>query len=547
MLPARLQEGAWDRLPTGLRAGVWTGASAVSARLWERLDRGAQAALWERLGAGARQQLLWPEGPPRTAWHSFDRHPWLHPWLTPENLRSFRAFSDEWIERVLQAVGPELDRPGRRYAFVCNMANNLYSRGKAMRSRPVDIAYFPHPEDRYLMSHPEWEEYEGEAFEGIDSIDAARTAGMPLPQVPGVHRLPVLEQPPADADLPPALPLLERERWRAFFRYLPTIRAAADCDARLAMQSPYLAYLTGKPYVVTQMGGDIWYECSRDDLQGRLQRVAFRQAGAFLVSNPWSLAFARRYGLRNMVYVPYLVDQERYSPGEPACREAWKAASGGDFFVLMTSRQDYRFKGSDVAVRGFARFAASVPGARLVVTAWGADREKVMALFREQGIAGKVLLLPIVGKKRLVSYLRSADCVLDQISTGYFGSSGLEAMSCGRPVVMKLDRGQYGGLLHEGCAPVCQATNEEEVASHLRRLHADPQARAAVGQGLREWVLATHDNRKWARVYDAILAASALGRLPDFAGSPLERPCDTAELAYHASELAAAPEFPNYF
>jgi glycosyltransferase involved in cell wall biosynthesis len=259
------------------------------------------------------------------------------------------------------------------------------------------------------------------------------------------------------------------------------------------------------------------------------------------------VAFGRRYSLTNLVYVPFLVNDERYSPGPAVCREAWQAATGGRFFVLMTSRQDYLFKGSDIAIQGFARFAAQVPEARLVVTGWGSDREKAADLFRELGIAERVHVVPIAGKRRLVDYLRSADCVIDQLSIGYYGASALEAMACGRPVVMKLNREQYDALLPEGCAPVCNAATPEEVAVQLVRLAGEAGFAAAAGDRLRQWFLRTHDNRKWGRVMDAILMASGQGRLPDFRGSPLDGQWDNAEAAYLAAELAAAPPFPQYF
>lgn len=537
MLSPLLQAHVWDRLPHTARE-----------KAWDRLPRRLQKILWHDLAAARRQELLWPNGPPRQAWHSFDRRPWQHPWLTPDNIRAFRAFSDEWLSRLEKRVERTLDRPGRTYAFAGNIANNLYSRAKAMGTRPVAIAIHPHPHDRFLMSHPSWEEFDGELLAPeIDSVEKALAAGMPLPRVPCVVEQHSEPQPPAEDDLPAGMRLLDLKRYRAWLTYLPTIQALRDYDAILAVQAPYLAYLSGKPYVATQMGGDIWYEASRDDEYGRLQRESFSRAGAFMVSNPWSLSFARRYGMSNMVYLPYLIDENRYSPGEPECREEWRAATGGEFFVLMTSRVDYLFKGSDIAIRGFARFAAKVPQARLVITGWGSDQGRAAELFKELGIADKVHVVPIVGKKRLVRYLRSADCVLDQLSIGYYGAAALEAMACGRPVIMNLNQAQYDALLPEGCAPVCNASTEAEVTQYLRRLFEEPEWRAQSGERLRHWFLRTHDNRKWSRLYDAVLLGSALGRLPSFRGSPLHAGWDNAEAAYQAAELAAAPQFPNYF
>jgi glycosyltransferase involved in cell wall biosynthesis len=506
-----------------------------------------QEQRWEALPQFLRNWLLWPRGTPRAAWHSFDRTPWQHPWLTPRNIRRFREFSEEWMDELERRLGAHIDAPGRRYAFVGNMANNLYSRARGMKDRPVDISVYLHPHDKNLMSHPSWEEYDGEGVEGVSTLEEAALCGMALPAVRNVHRPPVMEC--ADvgpAQLEPGMRFLDLKRYVEYFSFFPLIRELRHYDALLTMQSPFLAYLSGRNYVATQMGGDIWYEASRDDVFGRLQRRSFGEAKAFIVSNPWSLAFARRYGFDNLVYLPFLIDQDRYSPGPPECRQEWQARTGGDFFIFMSARLDYYFKGSDTALAAFAKFAADTPGARLVIAGWGADQDRAMGMLRELGIADRILVVPIAGKKRLIKYLRSADCLLDQLSMGYYGASALEGMACGVPVVINLNADQYDALIPEGCAPVCNAKDAQDVERYLRELHASRDLRASRGEALRQWFVQTHGNAKWGRRYDLVLAGAALGALPGFRRSPLRDGLAADELRYHGAELRAAPVFPQY-
>jgi glycosyltransferase involved in cell wall biosynthesis len=281
-------------------------------------------------------------------------------------------------------------------------------------------------------------------------------------------------------------------------------------------------------------------------MYGRLQRLAFSKAGAFIVSNPWSLAFGRRYGMRNMVYLPFLMDETKYTPGPAEFRAQWAAETGGDFFVLMSSRLDYLFKGSNLAVNAFARFAAKMPGARLVIAGWGADKSRVEELFTKLGIENKVLVVPVAGKKRLIKYLRSADCLIDQLSLGYYGASALEGMACGLPVIMNLNREQYDALIPEGCAPVCHAETEDAVFQHLNNLHDNANYRAEVGEKLRGWFLKTHSNEKWGKLYEAVLWATSERTLPIFDETPLGASLGKVEKKYHASQLFGAPKFPNY-
>lgn len=505
-----------------------------------------QEAFWQRLPDFVKQRILWPRSPPKDDWHSFDRHPWMHPWLTAPNIRNFRAFSDGWLSKLVESFDARGGAP-KKYAFVGNMANNLYMRSRALSHRNLSIETYLHPHDQFLMSHPSWEEYDGEVPDGVASMEAALSAGLHLPDVPGIYRCATVPWTDVETrNLVGSMRFLDRKRFPDYFTYMPTLLALQKYDALLGVQVPYLAYLTGKPYAVTQMGGDIWYDCSRDDMYGRLQRRAFSKAGAFIVSNPWSLAFGRRYGIRNMVYLPFLLDEARYSPGPAEFRAQWAAETGGDFFVLMSSRLDYLFKGSHLAVNAFARFAAQTPGARLVIAGWGADKSRVEALFAKLGIENKVLVVSIAGKKRLIKYLRSADCLIDQLTLGYYGASALEGMACGVPVIMNLNHEQYDALIPEGCAPVCHAQTEEAVFLHLTKLHDDPTYRAKVGENLRGWFLETHSNEKWGKLYEAVLWATSEHKLPTFCATPLGTALEKVEENYHSLELLAAPEFPNY-
>jgi glycosyltransferase involved in cell wall biosynthesis len=335
-------------------------------------------------------------------------------------------------------------------------------------------------------------------------------------------------------------------RWPVYFGHLPVLKKLQQYDALFAAQAPYLAYLSRRPYLVSQVGGDIWYECARDDELGRLQRLAFGEANAFLVSNPWSFAHARRYGMCHLIYVPFILDQDTYCPGEPIFREEWRAQSGGDFFVLSTARVDEFYKGSSIGLEGFAAFSRQHPEARLVQIGWGADLADMRRKLADLGIADRTILLRAAGKRRLISYLRSADCLLDQFRLGYFGATALEAMACGLPVIMRLERGQYDALCETGAPPVLDANTPGEVCDQLNRLAGNSEWHAGARHAHREWFLQNHGSTRWSMDYFALLLLTARNHRFRFHRSPLRRPLSTEEREYHATELANAPPFPNY-
>lgn len=454
----------------------------------------------------------------REAWHSWDPHPWKHPWLTSRNLRKMRDYSHEFFEReIRKTVG--MDSRKLKIGFCGNLANNLYLRARALRREGLDIDIFLHPDDKFVMGQPAWEEFDG-ILEGPATVEELDAAGVCLGKVPGVYaRLPD----EADTSLP--LPFLRDYDKSHFLPYVEgpyraTLRALHGKDVLWGAQSTYLSYLANRPYVVSQTGGDIWLEAARDDMLGHLQRLAYANARVFVVSNPWSYAHARRYGFRNLIYLPMTLDQTQYRPGHGDSRQGWEARSGGNFFVLTTSRLDEKNKGSSLAIEGFAEFAKHCPGARLVAPSWGNDRELAEDALAKLGIADRMVWLPLSGKEKVRDYLRSADVFIDQFVLGYFGAAGLEAMATGLPVIGRTEVAQYEALCETGAPPILQAINAEEVAQALLGLQSNPAMRKQAGEISRKWFLENHGSDLWFPQYQALLNATAANHRVSWRRSP---------------------------
>ena len=398
------------------------------------------------------------------------------------------------------------------------------------------------------MSSPSWEEYDGIVPDGVANIDELMARGIDLPQVPDVYQFP---------DVPDwnalrrdgLLPFLRWGDARKYYPYLSsslTLQALQKFDAIWSTQVPYLAYLSNRPYLVSQSGGDIWFEASRGDLLGQLMRKSFVRARIFLASNPWSFAHARRFGFSHLIYLPMFLDETVYAPGVGNFRELWKAESGGSFFVLMTSRLDEKNKGSSIALEGFRQFALQHAGARLLAIAWGRDREVGERSAERWGIADRVIWLPLSGKARLREYLRSADCMLDQFVVGYFGATALEAMACGLPVIGRLERDQYDALCETGAPPILQAESATGILHQLVRLSNDEESRKSLASCHREWFMKNHSSQRWLPDYVAVLGNTAEERRSSYRGSPLKGSLSSEERAYHESGLRQAPQFPDY-
>lgn len=506
--------------------------------------------LWKAL-----RTLYWGRGKQRMStisdepdgWHSWDPHPWQHPWLSQKNLEQAKAFSQAFLEKERQHAN-DANFESLRFAFVGNLANSLYLRVLPLRKGGVHASIFMHPQDSYCMSDPSWEHFDGSIEGDVISVEKLQEAGIRLPTVDNSFRLP--ERHIDTVKMMEAPPSFIKKRdiitFSSYLSHMDTLEALQDYDAVWGAQALYLPYLSGRPYVASQTGGDIWFEASRGDFLGQAQRTGFREARAILVSNPWTYAHARRLGFNNLVYLPLILDEEIYCPGVPTERDEWIKRTGGDFFVLMTSRVDQKNKGSISAIEGFRTFANLHPGARLVLTSWGVDRLKSEKEIERQGLADRVLWLPLAGKARVRRFLRSADCILDQFILGYFGAAGLEAMACGLPVIGRTEVNQYKALCETGAPPILNAKTPEQITRNLMRLAGNEEYRKKTACEHRSWFLKNHGSARWLPDYKAVLTATALRAGANFTHSPVAAPLSEEEMIYHSDGLKVAPPFPNY-
>lgn len=490
---------------------------------------------WSRLGLGK---------PPTDAWASYDRTPWRHPWLAAENLRAFSSFSVNVLADLRMRFA---DLPSMSFGLVGNMANINYMRFCGLYRRGLHLELHLPKYDLVPTSQPVWENFDGDITE-LGPDPAAAILQRPLPA--GVKRM----QESGDWEQQVKSGrhrFVNLDHLVAFPEFMPYnagMEALQRHAALLVTQFLFFGPLADRPYVVGPMGGEIWFDAARDDALGRFSRLALRQAYAVLVSNPITLAHARRLGLSNCLYLPFWIDEDRYCPGEESdIRAEWQSISGGGTFFVMTSmRLDNNWKGADLALEGFARFVRAAPNARLVVLGWGADQAVAKARLQELGMADKVLWLPMAGKARLARYLRAADALIEQFVLGYYGASGLEAIASGLPVIMRLETAQYDALVPRGAPPILHAADADAVAAHLHHLHADEAGRRRLGAETRAWFLDTHASSAVLADVAALLHAAAIGAPIDWERSPLAQPLGEHERAYQDDQLAKAPAFGTY-
>ena len=170
-----------------------------------------------------------------------------------------------------------------------------------------------------------------------------------------------------------------------------------------------------------------------------------------------------------------------------------------------------RQKGQDVLLRAWEAILARVPGARLVLVGDGPDAEALRSRSPESVVfAGAV--------DDIVPWYQAADLVVLPSRWEGMALAPLEAMACGRPVVVTDVDGARESL-PPGLAPRCLVPPDSPaaLARAVTDLLLDPLLRESLGHQGRQHVLATHDVRHTAGavadVYRELLGGEFAGRL----------------------------------
>jgi glycosyltransferase involved in cell wall biosynthesis len=400
-----------------------------------------------------------------------------------------------------------------RIGLVGGMANAMYCITRVLRQQGYDAEYVDDGQDAFPMSQPIWEEVplilDPSRF-GSDLLDPQ--GWRELAAANGWEEPPWIVHPQTDPRKTDLVRLARSVRWtgvgdpRPLYRYLRTLEPVVErlraydrlvvCGIRNVE-----AMLSGRPYVFWPHGGDVHIVPFRDETPfdrtfARLSRAAIRRAAVAGTHDPTIAAAMEKLGRRGPIpYLPFLVDVDRYSPGEPTTEIALDVAAraAGRRVLFLASRQDFYWKGTDRFARAFAATVSAGAPLFLVVTPWGADVESTRQIFADAGVLDAVYYLEsAVSKPILRDLYRVSDLVVDQFNVTAFGSLMLEAMACGTPVLINLDldafRNRWPGFVPP---PGLRAASEDEIAAVLRSL-AEGSGTSGVGQASREWVEEHH-------------------------------------------------------
>jgi glycosyltransferase involved in cell wall biosynthesis len=204
------------------------------------------------------------------------------------------------------------------------------------------------------------------------------------------------------------------------------------------------------------------------------------------------------------------VDLDRFRPGRE--RRLRRALGWDDAFVLLSARAFEPIYGVDVLVDAFLLSAPTEPRLRLLLLGGGSLRPALERRIEQAGLLSRVHFAGPVLEEHLPDYYRAADLYVSASHSDGTSVSLLEAMACGRPVVVSDLATNREWVRHEVNGWVFADGDRQALAAQIVQALAEPKARLDMGRAARATVEARADWRLGARMLiDSYRMVSGIG------------------------------------
>lgn len=252
----------------------------------------------------------------------------------------------------------------------------------------------------------------------------------------------------------------------------------------------FMASMTGfQPMIITGWGSDI-LDSPKNPLLKILLTNSFKKASAITVLSYFTREAIRSLTTKEVEIIPFGVDTDKFSPKEKE-REILKIGT------IRTLSEKY---GVEYLIRAFARVAEKYPNMKLEIVGDGPQFDFLNQLTIELKIETKVLFHGFVNQnseeRKYLRILEDFDvfAMLSVMDSETFGVAGVEAMSCGIPVIAS----NKGGLTEVvgDTGMIVPAKDVSAIALALEELVLDGQLRKVKGVKAREKVLRLYDWKK---------------------------------------------------
>jgi glycosyltransferase involved in cell wall biosynthesis len=203
-------------------------------------------------------------------------------------------------------------------------------------------------------------------------------------------------------------------------------------------RSALLVALAGfQPLVSMSWGYDLIHDAHRNTLWSWATRFSLQRSAVMIGDCDTIRQLAISFGMpdERIITFPWGIDLQHFTPEGKAYVQP-ENTSPNDTFTLLSTRGWEPIYGTDLIARAFASAAGHHPGLRLVMLGNGSQAAVLRQIFTRSGVQDRVFFPGQISQADLPRYYRMADLYISASHSDGTSISLLEAMACGKPVLV---------------------------------------------------------------------------------------------------------------
>lgn len=279
------------------------------------------------------------------------------------------------------------------------------------------------------------------------------------------------------------------------------------------VELPIFAYLSRKPFVAHPQGSDLREMAFSNSIRGILLRRAYRKAKAIIVSSPEQIFLLKKLKLYNGILIPIIPEYPFFKPENIS-----KDDFNDKLVIFHPANIDWKGKGNDILIKGFAKSIMKYPNMILIIVDRGIDSNKTHELVNSLKINDKVKFIDgPLDYKELKYYYNLSDIIADQFVLGQLGGIAREALCCQKPLLTSFNKEEYQKI-YSDLPPIVNTKSIDEAINNLEYLQ-NKMVRDQIGKKGRDWVQKNSSMesmaKKLAIVYDSIENSEKIIKIRD--------------------------------
>ena len=243
-----------------------------------------------------------------------------------------------------------------------------------------------------------------------------------------------------------------------------------------------------KKHFLGEIGKKVDYKF---DVRIRTEKEILEKMDTIISASPIEPELVEKfYNVRRKMYVvPPGVDIDYFKP-----EAKQRKINVPERYVFTTGRIEWT-KGFDLLVSAFASVVASIDDISLLIGGGSTKptrieidvRKKIDSIARELGISEKVIQIGRISNEDLPAYYAKSELVVLPSRYDLFGMVAIEALACGKPVIVSKYAGVHK-IIARDFGIVVDPLNKEELADRIIYLLRNPDIRKQMGLKGREFV-----------------------------------------------------------